>query len=197
MKALVILIPALFLTACSNQSITEMGSVEQPNDLRDLDYDGVIEAREKCGETLPGAQVDNNGCAEEIAKTEAVNLDVKFDNDSSVVKTDYYPVIESLATLMKKYQDSTVVIEGHASLVGNAEYNLSLSQARADAIASVLTSQFSIDNDRVRAVGYGETQPVVDGESDYANEINRRVIANLSGQFDSTKMKWTIYTPTQ
>ncbi len=52
---------SLVLAGCSN-NIVSMDNNQQVNDLRDLDHDGVIEAREQCAKSAVGAEVDNNGC---------------------------------------------------------------------------------------------------------------------------------------
>jgi len=52
-----------------------------------------------------------------------------------------------------------------------------LSQQRVDAVAQLLSQRYGIANHRVSAIGYGETQPLVDNIDDASREKNRRVVA--------------------
>jgi len=57
LSAMVLLMPA-----CADLSLAKMDNTKQLQDLRDLDRDGVIEAREQCADTLAGSTIDNVGC---------------------------------------------------------------------------------------------------------------------------------------
>ncbi|USH01951.1 OmpA family protein [Grimontia kaedaensis] len=195
MKKLLIALPMLVLAGCSSQEVITMkDSSVQLNDLRDLDYDGVIEAREQCSETLSGALVNNDGCPSDKTVQQSFRLDVKFANDSSELRPSNYAKLEQLADFLNDQKEATVTIEGHASKVGNPDYNLALSQHRADAVAKALVNDFGIDASRVEAIGYGDTVPLIDEESEYAHDVNRRVMATLSGSYSTTDMRWTIFT---
>ena len=76
-------------------------------------------------------------------------------------------------------EDTGVIIHGHASLDGDAAYNQKLSEARANAVATMLMQMTDIDNRRITAVGYGETRPLLNEESDTANARNRRIEAAI------------------
>jgi len=75
-----------------------------------------------------------------------------------------------------------VEVEGHTDTRGSAEYNLRLSQARANAVKDWLVSHGCISPDRIKAIGYGETRPEVYPErtpEDY--QRNRRVVIKFVG----------------
>ncbi|OOE38499.1 hypothetical protein BZG00_13815 [Salinivibrio kushneri] len=196
MKQLVIvLITGLLLGGCAPQAVQPMeDTVTQRRDLTDSDKDGVIAARDQCGDSVEQAKVNNEGCPSERIEQEAFELNVQFATASAQVREEQYADIRRLADFMRRYPKARVTIEGHASKVGNAEYNMALSQRRAEAIANVLVTQFYIDKNRVDAQGFGETQPLIDDESDRANEQNRRVIAFVSGEHGVTEKRWTIYS---
>ncbi|OOE65406.1 OmpA family protein [Salinivibrio kushneri] len=196
MKQLVIvLITGLLLGGCAPQAVQPMeDTVTQGRDLTDSDKDGVIAARDQCGDSVEQAKVNNEGCPSERIEQEAFELNVQFATASAQVREEQYADIRRLADFMRRYPKARVTIEGHASKVGNAEYNMALSQRRAEAIANVLVTQFYIDKNRVDAQGFGETQPLIDDESDRANEQNRRVIASVSGEHGVTEKRWTIYS---
>ena len=68
----------------------------------------------------------------------------------------------------------TVRIEGHTDDVGRDDYNLRLSQRRAESVLRSLTER-GIAADRLEAAGYGETRPVLNNSSEKARDANRRV----------------------
>lgn len=71
-------------------------------------------------------------------------------------------------------------VEGHTDAQGADEYNQKLSKRRADSVASYLEKAFHVDKDRLDAVGYGETKPVSDNDTEEGRQKNRRVeITNL------------------
>ncbi|MGI2261662.1 OmpA family protein [Shewanella sp. GXUN23E] len=194
MKPLSIAVAALLLSACSSNIVTMDGTTNQANDLRDLDQDGVIEARERCDETLQGASIDNYGCGQIKPINERRELKVLFANDSYYLDPRYYGQVEELAQFMRQYPNTRVTIEGHCSKVGSYEHNLALSQNRANAITALLADRYGISNDRLRAVGYSFDRPVDPSDTQDAHNRNRRVIAEVVGEDTTADMKWHIYT---
>jgi len=148
----------------------------------DSDNDGVIDSLDKCPDTPSTHKVDANGCSIYKAITEQRDLgSILFDNDSSVVKSESIARIEKLANYMNKNPQSKVLISGHASDVGQADYNMQLSDKRANAVAKILINKFGISEDRVSAKGFGITKPVIQGHSSEANKANRRIEAHVTG----------------
>ncbi|MCF1428470.1 MAG: OmpA family protein [Shewanella sp.] len=194
MKPLSIAFAALLLSACSSHIVTMDGTTHQANDLRDLDQDGVIEARERCDETLKGASIDNYGCGQIKSINERRELNVLFANDSYYLDPQYYGQLEELAEFMRQYPNTRVTIEGHCSKVGSYAHNLALSQNRANAITALLTERYGINSDRLRAVGYSFDRPVDLTDTPDAHKRNRRVIAAVVGEDTTADMKWHIYT---
>ena len=111
-----------------------------------------------------------------------VELDVKLDFDKAKVKEESYGDIESLANFMKQYPQTTTVVGGHTDSIGTDDYNQNLSERRANAVREVLVNQFGVDGERVDAVGYGESSPVVDNAIAADRAINRRVEATVEAQ---------------
>jgi len=159
----------------------------------DEDGDGVFDRRDRCPGTPPNTRVHHNGCPikeyasapsmapepepEPMAEAIRVELDVKFDFDKAVVKEDSQGDIRSLADFMKQYPQTSTVVEGHTDSVGSDAYNQNLSERRANAVRDVLVNQHGIDSGRVSAVGYGESRPIADNDSDAGRALNRRVEA--------------------
>lgn len=155
-------------------------SVDAKGCALDGDKDGVADYKDQCLNTAPGAKVNEQGCHETLSSTKTVSLDVQFANNSDAVDAKYFPQIEEVATFLKEYPETSVVIEGHTDDRGSAAYNQQLSEKRATAIANVLIQEFAIAEERVDAIGYGESQPKVDNDTAANRNINRRVVAVVS-----------------
>ncbi|NMH64754.1 OmpA family protein [Shewanella salipaludis] len=146
----------------------------------DTDKDGVTDDMDLCPDTPMGHKVDGKGCSLYSEMTHNLAIDAKFGNDSAVVKNDSYAEVEKLANFMKRFPHTQVKIEGHASNVGAADYNMMLSQKRADAVAKLLTDKYGIEPSRVTTQGYGVTRPLIPGRSAAANAANRRIEAQIT-----------------
>jgi len=195
MKKISLLAGIVLLSGCSINVIDPANvTTEQRYDLSDPEGDGVINARDNCIDTPLGAAIDNNGCSADVIEKMRVTLLVNFDNDSSVVDAKYFPEIQKLASLMKDYKSVNVSIEGHTSKVGSAEYNKQLSLKRAEAVKSILVNRYNVNQDRVKAIGYGFEKLLFEGDSDYANAQNRRIVAEIAGGKEVIDMKWNIYS---
>lgn len=147
--------------------------------MNDADNDGIDDNNDNCLNTPINVKVDSTGCTLYSEKKVAINLNVPFENDSSKLTPDMMNDIQRLADFMTEYTDTNVVIEGHSSAVGNAEYNLKLSQKRANSIKSVLINNFAINENRLSAKGFGETQLLSPGNTIADHNANRRVIAKI------------------
>nr|WP_293632391.1 OmpA family protein [Shewanella sp. CG12_big_fil_rev_8_21_14_0_65_47_15] len=144
----------------------------------DSDNDGVYDDKDQCPATPATHKVDSTGCTiyENVKQQEDVGS-IQFANDSAVVKKEYYKSIEKLANYLNKNPEFTVEIAGHASNVGKPEYNMVLSDKRADAVAQILVEKYGISQSRVTSNGYGVTKPIVAGDSKEAHAANRRIEA--------------------
>ena len=114
--------------------------------------------------------------------------DVLFETDKAELLPGAQATIDRLATFMLEYPDRRVLVEGHTDSRGSGEYNLSLSERRADAVRFALVKR-GIDIDRVRAIGLGESYPVAGNDSAAGRQQNRRVeivISDESGGFPAS-----------
>lgn len=82
--------------------------------------------------------------------------------------------VDKLATFLKKYPNRNVLIEGHTDNIGSEEYNLDLSQRRAESVKEKLIRN-GVGPDRITTVGYGEKYPAVSNDTDENRALNRRV----------------------
>lgn len=107
--------------------------------------------------------------------TRSVLRNIYFDYDRATFRTESYNELNKLETMLRQNPNITVEISGHTDSFGHWQYNRTLSQKRAEAVKDFLTKK-GIDPRRLKAVGYGESRPLVsnDDEKD-GREINRRV----------------------
>ena len=152
----------------------------------DSDRDGVYDYLDKCPGTPAGVKVDADGCPppapatpkeKAIIEKGRVTLNVEFDFDKAIVKKQYYNEINELATVLKKYPDLKIVLEGHTDNIGKPAYNEKLSQRRAEAVMNYLIKQSEIDAARLSAKGYGQTRPIASNATKAGRQKNRRVEA--------------------
>ena len=116
------------------------------------------------------------------ARVERVGEGIKITFDSGILFQTNQATLEppardnlvELARILKKYDDTNVLIEGHTDSQGSEEYNLELSRRRAQSVANYLAQQ-EVDATRFTQMGYGESQPVADNSTVEGRQANRRV----------------------
>jgi len=146
---------------------------------KDADKDGIMDSDDKCANTPMSDAVDAKGCTLYKDEEVTVSLLVRFPNNNSAVSQQYLSDIESVVSFLNEYPDTTVVLEGHTSSIGKAEYNKWLSQKRADSVAKKLISE-GIAKNRISAIGYGEERLKNPENSKAAHAENRRVEAKIT-----------------
>lgn len=100
--------------------------------------------------------------------------DVMFDVDSAVLKVGAYEEIDRVAQVLNKYPQTRIRIEGHTDSTGTEDYNLELSDKRAQAIKNALIVR-NVDPARLQTVGFGEAKPVAGNDTETGRQMNRRV----------------------
>ena len=130
---------------------------------------------------LQGTGVDVKRTGEgEIKLTAPENI--TFDTNSYVVKPQFRKTLDSVATVLNTYPDSTIVVSGHTDTTGTDAINNPLSVNRASSVASYLESQ-GISTSRITSRGYGSKQPIASNATEAGRAQNRRVeIAIIANQ---------------
>ena len=109
--------------------------------------------------------------------TDTFELLVQFDFDKADIKSVYKPQFDEIARVLKESPAITMTVEGHTCWVGSEEYNMELSQRRADAVRASFIQEYGISADRINIEGYGESRPIADNNTKAGRESNRRAIA--------------------
>jgi outer membrane protein OmpA-like peptidoglycan-associated protein len=100
--------------------------------------------------------------------------DVLFATGMADLSPDAMRSVDKLVEFLRKYPNRNVLIEGHTDSVGNDEFNLTLSQKRADSVKEALTGK-GIGEERITTKGYGKKYPVASNETASGKQQNRRV----------------------
>jgi len=117
---------------------------------------------------------------EEVAQLEQEVLvlnfksDLWFDSNSAVLKSGAQSELTKVATVLNKYPNSKIQIEGHTDNVEDETNNVTLSEKRATAVKDALASK-GVTSSRMQTIGFGGSKPVADNTTAVGRKANRRV----------------------
>jgi outer membrane protein OmpA-like peptidoglycan-associated protein len=121
-----------------------------------------------------GVQVQKTGDSIQLIMAS----DVTFKTNEADVRSSFYPTLNSVAIVLKKYNKTSITITGFTDNVGNATYNQDLSERRAESVGSYLVAQ-GISGNRISTLGRGERNPVASNATTQGKALNRRVEITL------------------
>lgn len=139
----------------------------------DGDGDGVCDQDDQCLKTPAGIKVLGNGCYLDGPRGVALE-GVYFANDSQELSVMAQQVLLNVAEVIRQSSANLIEVGGFTDNVGNADYNLRLSAARARAVRDYLYS-LGIETSRLQVKGYGENSPRAENTSAEGRAKNRRV----------------------
>jgi len=102
------------------------------------------------------------------------NSKILFDVDRSDLSTEARNNLAKLVTILKKYPDTNIEVQGHTDNTGAESYNQNLSEQRASVVSSYLSSN-GIASSRLTVKGFGETAPKYGNDTESGQSQNRRV----------------------
>lgn len=144
----------------------------------DADQDGVADSVDQCLGTGMGVNVDEYGCpfVPRITTTITLSDNVKYASGSFSLTEGAKMVLDTIALSMIAYPDTKIKISGFADASGAEDFNLELSQKRADAVRDYLVSK-GAPAERMTSVGYGEDPQyfIADNDTVEGRHKNRRV----------------------
>jgi OOP family OmpA-OmpF porin len=106
-----------------------------------------------------------------------MSLNIEFDTSKADIKPQYKDEIAKVADFLKQYPQTTALIEGHTDNVGGYDFNMKLSQKRAENVVNYLVENFGIDRSRLSAKGYGYTRSIAYNKTPEGRQKNRRIDA--------------------
>ena len=177
------------------------------NGCPDSDGDGVPDQKDECPDTPAGCPVDDRGCpldsdndgvidCEDRCPTEAgvasndgcpewetINVpNLYFDFDRSFIREEGKEKLDELIQELDDAKEYEIEVGGHADAIGTNEYNMGLSERRAQSVVKYLLSK-GVTNAYVSSNYYGEERPAVPNTSPANRQLNRRV------EFETVRIK--------
>ncbi|AGH80195.1 outer membrane protein OmpA [Psychromonas sp. CNPT3] len=112
---------------------------------------------------------------DKMMKIASEKVQVAFPFGSSVLSEESMQQLTPVIEHLKAYPDAKLFLVGHTDASGPAEYNQTFSVKRADALATYLSEEFSIDKSRMTVSGEGESMPIATNDTTEGRAMNRRV----------------------
>jgi OmpA-OmpF porin, OOP family len=100
---------------------------------------------------------------------------IYFDFNKSEVKPESERALKAIGEFLSARPNLKVFIVGHTDNAGGVDYNMKLSQARADAVMKALTTKYKVNPQSVKAYGVGQLVPVAPNKTEAGRAKNRRV----------------------
>jgi OOP family OmpA-OmpF porin len=121
---------------------------------------------------------------ETITETRITGLkigDVLFDFNRDDIQPQYGEELQALGGFLKKNPNAYALLVGYTDSVGPEEYNLNLSNRRADSVAAYLMNNYGVKQDQIVVNWYGEANPVASNDTAEGRAQNRRVEVAVGG----------------
>jgi OmpA-OmpF porin, OOP family len=151
--------------------IREVPSLATAADI-DGDDDGIVDERDKCPDTVAGAQVEADGC---VRREQVIVLpNIEFEFARAELTSSGRDELSKVLAFLKDQPEIRLEVWGHTDDKGQEAYNLRLSQQRAAAVAAFLVAN-GVQAARLQSAGFGETRPMADNGTEEGQARNRRV----------------------
>ncbi len=144
----------------------------------DNDGDGVLDSIDTCPDTPPGVTVDGRGCEIVLPATAAADIfpvGVRFPLDSAVIPSEGLAELDKMAITLADYPELVAEIDGFTCDLGEADYNMTLSEKRATAVIAYLGER-GIAAERFIKEAFGEGRPAFPNVDEKNRSRNRRVV---------------------
>lgn len=122
-------------------------------------------------------QLQNSGVSVSRAGNQIIlNMpgNITFASGSADLNGNFFSVLNSVAVVLRKYEQTLLDIDGHTDSTGDFNANQVLSEQRAVSVGQYLNQQ-GVDARRLLIVGFGQTRPIADNATDFGRQQNRRV----------------------
>lgn len=117
-------------------------------------------------------------CEAPVVEARKITIDqmIHFAFDRAVIREQSYPILNDVASIIKANQNSInrVVIQGHTDAIGSDQYNMALSERRANAVREYLVKE-GVPDSLLVTEGFGESRPIATNTTAEGRAKNRRV----------------------
>lgn len=107
-----------------------------------------------------------------------------FESGNAQVRSRHRSLLEKVDRAASVFPRAQLVIEGHTDSYGDDDENMALSRDRAEAVSEYLSAELGIEQYRISAVGYGETRPIANNETQQGRARNRRIDIRIEPQIE-------------
>ena len=157
----------------------EMNGCEVEEIIKDSDSDGVLDNVDACPNTPMDLKVDERGCKVVDLEAEFKKLTIRFGYKyTELVAPESQENIAKLVKILEENPSIKVKILGYTDSIASKEYNLKLSQKRANKVKKILVDK-GISEDRLIAIGMGEANPIATNMYKAGRAQNRRIEVEL------------------
>jgi OmpA-OmpF porin, OOP family len=148
-----------------------LADIERLSEERD---DLLLDARDREIRVLETELAELRADRTERGLVVTLSDDILFDVDEAELKPGGMQQLARVAEFLREHPDRNVLVEGHTDSTAPDEYNLALSQRRANAVEEFLIAQ-GVEPTRIAAIGYGEQLPIATNDTAAGRQANRRV----------------------
>lgn len=144
----------------------------------DNDNDGVLDPMDMCPDTAPGVTVDAQGCEiipPATAAEDIYPIGVRFLLNSAVILAEGKAELDEMVVILTNHPELLAEIDGFTCDLGEADYNMTLSEKRAVAVIGYLTER-GIAVERFTKEAFGEDRPAFPNVDEESRSKNRRVV---------------------
>lgn len=99
---------------------------------------------------------------------------ITFATDSANINSNFYSILDSVGIVLKEFDDTSINISGYTDSTGSDSYNQTLSENRANSVASYVV-RTGVQHGRIQSRGFGERYPIASNSSGMGRSQNRRV----------------------
>jgi outer membrane protein OmpA-like peptidoglycan-associated protein len=103
---------------------------------------------------------------------------ITFDVDRTEIKPEFESVLDSVVLVLNKYDKTGIEVAGHTDSTGSVQYNMTLSERRAQSVANALRAR-GVNTARIGTIGLGPHQPIATNDTAAGRAMNRRVELTL------------------
>lgn len=170
-----------FCDKCSDTPEEAGNLVDENGCPLDSDGDGIYDYQDLCP-TIAGVK-ENMGCPE--VKREVRNLlnkamaGIQFENGKATIKSSSNKILNDIAKIFIDNPSYFIEVQGHSDNVGKYDFNVDLSERRAQAVRLYLIKK-GVPAERMVAHGYGPDKPIADNKTKEGRAKNRRVEFNIT-----------------